>query len=306
MYPLKFQPIYKNVIWGGNKLAELFGRELNGNQIGESWEISQNINGMSVIANGYLKGKSIEEVLRYDPAAILGRKPLVDGKFPLLIKYIDANDKLSVQVHPNDEYAYRMEGEAGKTEAWYIVSAKEDAKIIYGLKEKVTKNIFIQMLRSSDINSTLNAVPVKSGELYFIPAGMVHALLDGVVVCEVQQNSDVTYRIYDYERVDRKGKRRELHIDKAFGSIDFDTPVNADFSQHCIECEYFSLEKCNVHGETQEVLDNQYLILCVLAGTGKILFDHFSEPVMAGETILIPACLKQIILCGEFEYLKIR
>ncbi|CUH97779.1 hypothetical protein P22_3923 [Propionispora sp. 2/2-37] len=306
MYPFKFQPVYKSLVWGGTRLQQLFARELPGAAIGESWEICTRENGMSVVANGGWAGKTLQELLAAHPREILGERNAAAGNFPLLVKFIDANDNLSVQVHPSDEYAFRVEREPGKTEAWYVLAARENAQIVYGLKAGISRERFIQAVASSTVGDMLRTVPVKAGDMIFVPAGLVHALLEGVVVCEVQQNSDTTYRVYDYDRPGTDGKPRELHVNKALDVIDFDLQPEADFSNNRIACEYFSMETCRIAGEQQENTNNHYLIFSFTSGKGNILYQGFSEAVKAGDTILIPACLDTVTLQGDLQYIKIR
>jgi len=305
VYPIKFKPIYKNVIWGGQRLAEIFARNIPSERIGESWEISQNEYGVSIVSNGPLQGMSIETLLMKNEKAILGNKKLIDGKFPLLIKYIDAHDNLSIQVHPDDQYAYAVEGGAGKTEAWYIVAAKEDARIIYGLKENMSRQMIAEYICTGHIDNILHVIPVKTGDLYFIPPGTVHAILEGIVVCEVQQNSNLTYRLYDYNRTDKDGNVRELHIDQALDVICCEKAD--DLPMHrTITCKYFFIRHCEVQNEELIRLDNQFCILCVLKGEGHIHYNDTQESVRAGETILLPACLEKVMLVGSLSCLKIR
>lgn len=305
MYPIKFIPIYKERIWGGNNLRGIFARELPGPHIGESWELSSHSNGTSVVANGILAGKTLQEIMAHYKERLIGKKFVNGNNFPLLVKIVDANDNLSIQVHPEDEYAYRVAGEAGKTEAWYVVHAKENAQIAYGLRENITKEDFIKAAASNTIGDTVKMVPVKAGDMVFVPAGMVHALLDGVVVYEVQQNSDTTYRVYDYDRVDDDGNKRELHIQKAIEVINFTERSSCDFNNSSINCQYFSMNKLIIQGVRNEKTEDQFIIYCVTAGTGEIVYKDSVESLYTGDTILIPACLGQFVIKGNVELLKI-
>jgi len=305
MYPIKFIPIYKECIWGGDNLGKIFDRELPGDHIGESWELSSHKNGTSVVANGFLAGKTLPDIMAEYKEQLMGKKFVNPHHFPLLIKILDANDNLSIQVHPEDEYAYRVEGEAGKTEAWYVVDAKENAQIVYGLKKDITKEAFIKAVATNTIEDTLKKVPVKAGDMVFVPAGMVHALLDGVMVYEVQQNSDTTYRVYDYDRVGDDGKKRELHIKKAIEVINFTEQSSCNFTESSINCQYFSMAKLKIQGVRNEQTEDQFIIYCITAGTGEITYKDSVEPLQAGETILIPACLGEYVLQGNMELLKI-
>jgi mannose-6-phosphate isomerase len=304
MYPLKFYPVYKDVIWGGSQLGKLFNRTLNSNKTGESWEVCTHKNGMSIIANGYLAGKTLQELIEIDADSILGK---VNNKhtFPLLIKYIDANQNLSIQVHPNDKYAQANEGEYGKTEAWYILHAPENAQIIYGLKENVSKENFLQAIQNGRASKVLRYVPIKNGDIVFIPSGTIHALLSGVVICEVQQNSDTTYRVYDYNRINRDGKKRELHIDKAIDVINFGEQPDINFGKKEIECEYFSIKTLSISGEERERTQGKYIVYCILDGWGEFNTQDHHEIVHAGETILVPAIVNEVIIKGHMKLLKI-
>lgn len=305
MYPLKFTPIYKERIWGGSNLRKVFGRQLPGDCIGESWEISGHDSSTSVVTNGNLAGKNINELMAEFKERLMGKTFKNQICFPLLIKIIDANDKLSIQVHPEDKYAYQVEGEAGKTEAWYVINAKEDAKIVYGLRKDITKEDFIKAVKSNRIGDTLKIEPVVAGDMIFVPAGAVHALLEGVMVYEVQQNSDTTYRVYDYDRVGDDGKKRELHIEKAIEVINFKEQPSCSFKNNYIHCQYFTMEKMMIQGEKTEKTNNQFIIYCVAAGTGEIVYKDIVESLQAGETVLIPACLDDFTIKGTIELLKI-
>lgn len=305
MYPLKFTPIYKERIWGGNNLGKVFDRQLPGDCIGESWEISDHDSDTSVVINGNLAGKKLNELMVESKERLMGKKFKNQNYFPLLVKIIDANDKLSIQVHPEDKYAYQVEGEAGKTEAWYVINAKEDAKIVYGLREDITKEDFIKAVESNRIGDTLKMEPVVAGDMIFVPAGTVHALLEGVIVYEVQQNSDTTYRVYDYDRVGDDGKKRELHIEKAIEVINFNEQPSCRFKNNRIHCQYFTMEKMMIQGEKIEKTNNQFIIYCVIAGTGEIVHKGITESLDAGETVLVPACLDDFTIKGNLELLKI-
>jgi len=304
MYPFKFIPIYQERIWGGENLAKVFGRKISGDHIGESWDLSSHRNGTSIVENGYLAGKNLNELIAEYKEQLMGKK--FNNEFPLLIKILDANDNLSVQVHPDDEYAQRVEGEAGKTEAWYVIHAKENAHIIYGLKNNITKEDFSKAVENNEIGDVVKRVPVKAGDMIFVPAGIIHALLDGVMVYEVQQNSDTTYRVYDYDRVGDDGKKRELHIEKALEVIDFAEQPSCIFTGNSINCQYFSMEKLSITGEKHEITKEQFIIYCVIAGSGEIQHQESTVCLSPGDTVLIPACLGEFKLKGNLDLLKIR
>ena len=213
MYPLKFKKVFKEKIWGGNKFKTLLNMEIPKNtNIGESWEVTCHKNGMSVVENGELSGRTLEELIDSYKDKLLGEEVYkkYGNKFPLLIKYLDVNDRLSVQVHPSDEYALRVEGEFGKSESWYIIDASEDAKLIMGLASGMSKEKFLEKVKNNDFDDLFNIISVKKGDFIYVEPGVVHASLEGsVVICQTQQNSDTTYRIYDFDRI-VDGEKREL------------------------------------------------------------------------------------------------
>lgn len=305
MYPLKFVPLYKDRIWGGNNLAKIFGRELPGKHIGESWELSGHKHGTSIAANGRLAGKTLNELMTEYKERLMGNGFAGGSHFPLVAKVIDAHENLSVQVHPGDEYACRVEGEAGKTEAWYVIHAKAGAQIVYGLKKDITKEAFIKAVADKTLENTLQTAPVTAGDMVLIPAGTIHALLGGIMVYEVQQNSDTTYRVYDYERVGEDGKQRELHMEKALEVIDFRQQLHCNFKENRIHCSYFSMEKLVIQGEKMETTQGKFIVYAVTAGCGEIAYTGASEVLGAGETILVPACMGDFRIRGNLELLKI-
>lgn len=304
MYPLKFKPIYKQMLWGGNRLKMLFNRSIPGEDTGESWDLSCHRSGMSEVSNGEFAGRTIGELLERYPREIYGKKPLAK-QFPLLVKLIDANDNLSVQVHPNDANADRAKGESGKTEAWYILSAEPGAQLIFGLNDGITKERFTELVANDSVEQALRLVPVKTGDIISVPAGVVHALTSGVVVAEVQQSSDTTYRIFDYNRVDAQGKSRELHVDAALRVIDFGRQPDCDFSPRAISTPFFSMAEIVVDGEYRDDTCDGYIIYIVLAGSGEISWGNNDVEVLnSGETVLVPAALGKIKLSGKLKLLR--
>ena len=305
MYPIKFKPVYKEHVWGGRNLESLLRRKLPEGKIGESWDLCSHKNGMSIVENGYLAGKTLAELMADYKETLMGKDYNPSGYFPLLIKVLDANDPLSVQVHPDDEYAYRVEKEAGKTEAWYVLAAKADAKLIYGLKEEITKEDFRAAVKAGKVMTCLREVLVKKGDMIYVPSGMVHALFKGVVVYEVQQNSDTTYRVYDYNRVDQFGQTRELHTKKAVEVITFGRQAAVDFNHDNIVCPYFNMRKMRLEREIQETTQDSFLIYCIISGQGEISYRSGSVSVRQGETVLIPAGLEEYTVSGNLELLRI-
>lgn len=315
LYPLFFYPIYKSAIWGGNKIKYKFNRITSIINLGESWEISCHNNDISIVANGELKGKKLSELFSEHRNDIFGAKSINLTHFPILIKFIDASTALSVQVHPGDEYAAVNDNDSGKTELWYIVEAEESAKIVYGLKPDVRKCSLINSISNEHIEDCLNYISVKKGDFVYIPSGTVHCLLGGALVAEIQQNSDTTYRLYDWNRVDSNGNRRDLHMEKALDVINFNdvlpynTPKTTNFIDYSISelasCPYFNVEKLKI----QEFYKNcsnpdSFMVFTCVDGSGKIYSDKYSYEILQGSTFLIPANLGKFIIKGNLTLLK--
>ncbi|MBC8062686.1 MAG: class I mannose-6-phosphate isomerase [Clostridiaceae bacterium] len=320
LYPLKFKSVYKDYIWGGRGLEKL-GKKLPEGIVAESWEISSHPDGESKVLSGEYKDISISELTKIFGKDLIGseldKKDL--EKFPLLIKLIDANDKLSVQVHPEDEYAKVHEnGELGKNEMWYIVSAKPGAKIVYGVSKGVTKEIFQAAVKADKVETCLNHLEVFAGDTVNIPAGMLHAIGDGIVIAEIQQNSNTTYRVFDYNRTDAKGIKRPLHIEKALEVIDFNNcniqgkqegiqvKLEKNSSKHFLLAnEYFSVEKYSIAGKIQEQADgSRFCTYTCLQGEGEIVYSGGTVKLKLGESILIPASLGSYTIEGHLELIK--
>ena len=225
LYPLKFEKVFIEKVWGGREFEKSLNMTLpKDKNIGESWEVSAHPNGMGIVANGNLKGKTLQEILNEYKEKLVGEKVYKEygNRFPLLIKYLDVNDRLSIQVHPDDEVALKKHNELGKSESWFIMEASKDAKLIMGMKKGVTKEEFLEKTAKNDFTGLFEEISVKKGDLIDINPGMVHASLEGsVLFAEIQENSDITYRIYDFDRVEN-GKKRELHLKDAADVIDFD------------------------------------------------------------------------------------
>lgn len=306
MYPLKFENIYFDKIWGGRELG-LFRDNLPEGKIGESWDVSCHKHGMSIIANGQYKGMRLDEAIGKFKEQIIGTK-ISEKWFPLLVKLINANDKLSVQVHPDDMYAQNTEGEMGKTEVWYVVEAFEGANLVVGTK-KCTKEQFMKAIETGDFDKFLNKIPVHKGEVYFVKSGLVHAIGEGVIIAEIQQNSDTTYRVYDYNR------GRELHVDKALDVVDLQLKGEKsrgiklerdgyDKTYYCL-CENFSLELYDICESLTESSDRErfYIFTCV-DGNGTIASEGTSDVVKKGDSILIPASLGAYTFKGNMKLIK--
>ncbi len=322
LYPFKFKPIYKEKIWGGDNLKKYLGKKIEkGSKIGESWEVADHFEDNSIILNGEMKGETLHNVLQEYGRELLGTKPddRYLKRFPLLIKFIDANDKLSVQVHPNDEYANKNEnGEFGKTEMWYIVHAEQGAKLIAGLKPGTTKEKFKKLIETDEIEDVLNKVEVKTGDVIFIPSGRVHAIMPGLVINEIQQNSDVTYRVYDWGRVGFDGKPRPLHIDKALDVINFNDFAPAPARLHysfvgtntislLVKCLYFQVEKYILNEKMKFISDkSSFNIFSVIDGHGILNWENKELELNKGETILIPAAITSYVIYPQPTIIFIR
>ncbi|MEA3225581.1 MAG: type I phosphomannose isomerase catalytic subunit [Planctomycetota bacterium] len=310
-YPLKFGPIYKQRIWGGRKLQDVFGKELpTGEKIGESWELADLPEDKSVIANGELAGWTIREAIEKHPREITGDRNF-PAPFPLLIKILDAEDVLSVQVHPDPETCKRTGQGEPKTECWYIISAAPGAVIYKGLKDGVTRERFAQAIEEGTVADMLVTVPVAVGECHFLPAGTVHAVGEGLLIAEIQTPSDTTYRVFDWNRVDDVGNARELHIEQALESIHFDMssddlPVTT--MGRLVDCEYFKTDKGHQSKDCEVLLSpGKMKTLIFMSGRGTILGAEV-EPVEfgAGDCILAPAAFEGAMrFADDTQYLTV-
>ena len=309
LYPLKFTPICKDKIWGGHKLHELLNKQFPElPNCGESWEISGVQNDISVVSNGFLKGNNLEELIEVYMGDLVGEKVYekFGEEFPLLIKFIDANDDLSIQVHPNDEMALERHDSYGKTEMWYVVQADPGAKLIAGFNRKITKSEYLDYFRNGQLEEILNYEEVKEGDVFFMPAGRVHAIGKGIVVAEIQQTSDVTYRIYDFKRLDGQGNERELHTDLAVDAIEYrhESSYRTDYqsvnnqSVKLVECPYFTTSilplTSNVERDFTEL--DTFVIYTCLDGNCAINWEDQSVGITKGDSILVPAQISNFTL----------
>ncbi len=317
MGPILFIPDYKERVWGGQKLKTVFGKDIPYEYTGESWEIACHDNGQSVAANGPFKGMTLQDILLQDGPAVIGKTFLEGDKFPLLIKLIDAKSDLSVQVHPDDAYAAANEnGELGKSEAWVIIEADPGARVVAGLKEGTTKAGFKKALVDNNLESVLNQLEVKPGDVISIPAGLLHAIGTGIVLAEVQQNADTTYRVYDWQRVGLDGKSRELHIEKSLETIDFAgvhstetapaVVTKEDGTTHnlYVENDYFSLEIIEVEKWFERDRVAAFEIYIVLEGEGLVKGDFESIAVKKGDSLIIPNSVSRYMFDGTMTLLK--
>ncbi|MFB0845279.1 type I phosphomannose isomerase catalytic subunit [Paenibacillus oleatilyticus] len=314
-YPLQCKPEFKERVWGGRAL-EQFGLELPEGKIGEGWMIGDHPNGTTTVANGELAGMGLDQIREQYGSEFFGSKGFSEknGRFPLLIKLLDCQDDLSVQVHPNDHYERLPQGELGKTEMWYILDAKPGAKIIYGLKDGVTREQLAEAIEQNRILDCLNEVTAEAGDSFYIPAGTVHALGAGVLVAEIQQNSDSTYRLYDYDRLGLDGKPRELHIEDSLNVIAYEnsgatymkTNLNASGEWLTLaRSPFFVTEKGRVEGNWPlQTSSESFVIHIICEGTGSIRWADGELNVKPGECYLLPANLGSYSLEGSMTVLR--
>lgn len=307
-YPLKFYPILKERLWGGSKLGSVLGKDLNSDIVGESWELSGVAGDVSVVSNGGLKGNTLIDLINKSPEEILGKSVLERfGKdFPILIKFIDAQKDLSVQLHPNDELARKRHNSFGKTEMWYVMDADEDAQLIVGFKEGISKETYIESLKKDSLLDKLNYENVQKGDAYFISAGTIHAIGAGVLIAEIQQTSDLTYRVYDYKRKDTQGNFRELHSELSIDAINYerqeDFRINygkePNVSNEMVNCPYFKTSILNLNKsiEFDVSLRDSFTIFMCLEGNVSIENDYGTVTIKKGETTLVPAVTTTILL----------
>ena len=303
LYPLKFQPILKNKIWGGQKLQQLLNKPTTATDAGESWEISDVEGDTSLVANGPLKGTSLKSLMETYTSDLMGAKNFSEfgTKFPLLIKFIDAKEDLSVQLHPNDQLAKERHNSFGKTEMWYVLQANPDSNLIVGFNQDMTQELYVKHLEDKTLQSILNFDAVKAGDTYFIEVGRIHAIGAGVLLAEIQQTSDITYRVYDWDRVDADGNERELHNDIALEAFDFDMPENyrvqysqeLNVSTELVSCPYFTT---NVLEVTETISKNNthdsFMIYMCVEGNASLEVDGALTEISIGETVLIPASIE--------------
>ena len=314
LYPFKFQPILKSIIWGGSEISKFKNLDKVQDGIGESWEISAVKDSISVIKNGELAGKPLDELINEAKGQLVGEKVYekFGDKFPLLIKFIDAQDDLSIQVHPDDELAKKRHNSFGKTEMWYIVNTKPNASIISGFKDKITPEQYLEKVKDNTFTDALQKHFVKKDKVYFLPAGRVHAIGSGCFVAEIQQTSDITYRIYDYNRKDASGNTRELHTELAKDAIDFtvydsyETEYKAEENKpvELVSCEYFTTNLLKLDNSfEQDISDiDSFVILICLEGKCTLEDDKQNKiSLEQGESILIPANTNKISISPTNE-----
>lgn len=291
----KLSPAFKDYLWGGTKLRDVYGKPCDFDKVAESWELSTHPAGESTIAGGEYDGLPLSQYFEKAGKEVLGKNAQAFENFPVLIKFIDAKDPLSIQVHPSDEYALQVEGEYGKTEMWYVMDADEGAFLYHGFEKEISREEFAKRIEEDTLLEVLHKVPVHKGDVLFIEAGTIHAIGKGILVAEIQQNSNVTYRVYDYGRIGKDGKRRELHVDKAL-DVTKRAPVVKDASHypHIADCDYFTVDKLNLNGGTMETMsgyvsDASFLSFLVLDGEGTITCGEETVDYKKGDSIFLPA-----------------
>lgn len=309
LYPLKFETIFKDKIWGGHKIETYLHKSIgNLPNCGETWEISGVKSDVSVVEGGELQGQSLADLLEKFQGELVGEKVYkhFGNIFPLLVKFIDANDDLSVQVHPNDELAKKRHNSFGKTEMWYVIEADPGSSLITGFNREMNEKEYVDALNSGHIMDILNKEDVKAGDVYFLPAGRVHTIGKGLLIAEIQQTSDITYRIYDFDRVDDKGNKRELHTEEALAAIDYKhypeyktlyTPKKNE-DVHLVTCPYFTTNVLDfTHGVDKDYsnLDSFVIYVCI-EGEFTIKHNDLAYPVKMGECILLPKTIDKVEL----------
>lgn len=315
LYPLQFEPILKERIWGGTKLKSYLNKSISSELTGESWEISTVENDVSIVKNGFFKGKPLTDLINEFPEAILGTKvhAQFDKQFPLLFKYLDAREDLSIQLHPNDELAKKRHNSFGKTEMWYVMQADEEARLIVGFKQKSSPKDYLHHLENKTLLSILDTKKVKQGDVFFLETGTIHAIGAGIVIAEIQQTSDVTYRVYDFDRVDAHGNTRELHNDLALEAINYDTVEtqkvysrNENHSNTIVNCPYFTTNFIPLNGSSMisKNADSFTVYMCV-EGDFEILYNNAIYSYSKGDTVLVPASLTDFQLAGNASLLEI-
>lgn len=315
MYPLQFEPILKERIWGGEKLKTILNKPITSRITGESWELSTVEGDVSVVANGELKGKSLMELIDESPNEILGTEVYkrFGKQFPLLFKYLDAREDLSIQVHPNDKLAKERHNSFGKTEMWYVTQADADARIIVGFKEDSSKEEYLKHLNDKTLVSILDTVKAKPGDVFFLETGTVHAIGAGLVVAEIQQTSDITYRLYDFDRKDAQGNTRELHVDLALDAINYnkvDTQkkyeTKTNTSNVVVDCPYFTTNFLPLENKLEVSKSGaSFTVYMCIEGSFEIEYSGFKQTYIKGDTILVPAEINAFILNGNASILEI-
>ena len=312
MKPIKMSPVFKQYIWGGDNLHKIYGKNTPEPPVAESWEISAHPDGMSIADGGECDGMTIDEICSKYGGEFYGKSMKNGEPFPLLLKVLDANDRLSVQVHPDDEYAAEHEnGGKGKTEAWYVLRADDGAELIYGFKNGVTKSDFRNAIENGTVENVLNKVKCYPGDVFYIPSGTVHAIGKGLMIAEIQQSSNTTYRVYDYNRRDKNGNLRELHVEKALDVSNFDSAEGKEKTsgtvenigeasvRHILNTEFFCFDELDIKGSCTEDTNNLLHMLFVAEGELNIAGLELKK----GDSALIPASIGKYDINGSGKVL---
>ena len=316
---LNLKPALKEIIWGGNRMQDGYGFSSDAANIAEAWMLSAHSAGPSVVCGGEDDGLTLSEAIEKHSKAVLGTKCADLPDFPLLVKFIDARERLSVQVHPDNEYARRVENENGKTEAWYVLACDEGAELIYGFADDLTKEECREAIEQGTLLEKCNRVAVKPGDVCFIPAGTLHAIGAGILLAEVQQSSNVTYRVFDYNRKDKNGNPRELHVDKALDVVELTRPerdfsaegkveiIDGGTAQLLASCDYFSMTSLVLDGETVRNADEtSFVSLLVTDGEGRIAGKTADTALHKGSCLFVPASYGAFTLQGNMKIVEIR
>jgi mannose-6-phosphate isomerase len=314
-YPLIFTPILQDRIWGGTKLRDDLGKEIPTPTTGESWELSAVPGNVSVVKNGAFAGKSLADLLEQYPDEVLGTAvhARFGKQFPLLFKFLDAREDLSIQVHPNDALAKERHNSFGKTEMWYVMQADEGSRIIVGFNHKSSPEEYLEKLESKQLIDILNQVPAKKGDVYFLETGTIHAIGGGIVIAEIQQTSDITYRIYDWDRVDANGNGRELHVELALDAMNYDlTDTEKTYtkeenkSNNMVDCPYFTTNYVPLNGSAEITRTGEtFTVYICTEGEYTLTVTGEAHTFKKGDTVLVPAAVKEFALAGNATLLEI-
>ncbi len=310
LYPLRFEPILKEKIWGGDKLKTVLNKSISSPQTGESWEISAVPESVSVVTNGELAGKSLTDLIAEYDEDFLGKtvKERFGDQYPLLFKFIDAKENLSLQLHPDDKLAMQRHNSFGKTEMWYVMQADEGAGLYVGFHKGTTQADYIKHLENETLQDIMNYEPVKTGDVFFIKTGLVHAIGEGVLLAEIQQSSDITYRVFDWNRKDKNGQGRELHTELAVDAIDFDfDEFKVNYSsevnrfENLVENKYFKTQKLNLSGlvDCDYTQRDSFVVYMCVEGEATVESNGTTELLKKGDSLLLPACIKHAKLEGK-------
>ncbi len=314
MYPLLLKPALKDYLWGGERLKKEFNYESEKDIVAEGWVLSCHKDGNSIVTNGKMQERTLKEVLDIWGEQAIGKRAQRFPYFPLLIKLIDARDKLSIQVHPDDEYALKNEGEYGKTEMWYVVDCEEDAELIYGFKENISKEEFERRIKDNTLTEVCNFVPVSKGDVFFIGAGTLHAIGKGILIAEVQQNSNTTYRVSDYGRLGADGKPRPLHIEKAvavtkcempdceYGQVGAVSNDGQSVKRELASCEFFASYILDLKDKTVILEKESFVSILCLCGNATLKWENDEIKICKGSSVFVPAGVG-VELCGEAQLL---